>query len=241
MMRRVLAASLFALAALAGVDALADDAPAFKLTTGVYQFSGGGDPSSTAVDINLRNTSDWGNVWIGWFRWPGENFTQTRAGWDNTFDVGPVRVQPSVQTASGGFWGGSINVETGDSWFIGAGLARTNLRPYVNLNFDPNDAWSLSGGYRWSDKRSLALLLVGDNRLNPDERHFHVQYRVPIDGERFLVDVLAKRGLVEGRMIHRFGLTLGYDWPRYFVRLAWDPKVNFTPQDMFRVQAGMRF
>jgi hypothetical protein len=241
-MRRVLATSLCALAAFAGTDAVADDdAPAFKLTTGVYQFSGGGAPSGTAIDLNLRNSSDWGNVWVGWFRWPDESFTQTRAGWDRSFALGPLRVQPSVQAASGGFRGGSINVETGDSWFAGAGLGRTNLRPYVNLNFDPNDAWSLSGGYRWSDKHSLSLLLVGDNRLNPDERHFHVQYRVPVGGNRLLVDVLAKRGLVEGQMIHRVGFTLGYDWPRFFVRVAWDPKVNFTPQDMVRVQAGTRF
>ncbi len=25
-------------------------------------------------------------------------------------------------------------------WFAAAGLGRTNLRPYVNLNFDPNDS-----------------------------------------------------------------------------------------------------
>jgi hypothetical protein len=34
---------------------------------------------------------------------------------------------------------------------------------------------------------------------------------------------------------------VGYDWPTYFVRLAWDPKVNFTPQDMVRLSAGVRF
>ena len=56
-----------------------------------------------------------------------------------------------------------------------------------------------------------------------------------------MTDASSWRGLVDGEMIHRAGLTLGYDWPRYFVRLAWDPKVNFTSQDMLRVQAGTRF
>lgn len=226
---------------LAGHAAAADDSPSFKFTTGVYSFSGGGLPASSALDLNLRASGSFGNAWVGWFRWPHENFSQTRGGWDRTFDFGAVRIQPSVQAASGGFLGGSLYAETGDSWFVGAGIGRTNLRPYVNLNFDPNDAWTLAGGYRWGDSRVLSATLVGDNRQNPDQRHFHVQYRTPLDGNRFLIDVLVKRGIVDGQMIHRMGLTVGYDWPRFFVRASWDPKVNFTSQDMLRVQAGTRF
>jgi hypothetical protein len=237
MMRRAITAALFVGLAQAAV---ADEPPSFKFTTGVYSFSGGGLPASTSLDLNLRASGDFGNAWVGWFRWPHEHFTQTRAGWDRTFDFGVVRIQPSVQAASGGFWGGSLYAETGDSWFAGAGIGRTNLRPYVNLNFDPNDAWTLAGGYRW-DGRLLSATLVGDNRQNPDQRHFHVQYRTPLDGNRFLVDLLVKRGIVDGQMIHRAGVTIGYDWPRFFVRAAWDPKVNFTSQDMLRVQAGARF
>ena len=237
-MKRALAASLLALVAPL---ALADDAPAFKFTAGVYHFSGGGAPASDALDLNLRHSSDFGNVWIGWFRWPHEQFSQTRAGWDRTFDLGAVRVQPSAQLASGGFAGGSLYAETGESWFAGAGIGRTNLRPYANLNFDPNDAWTVAGGYRWADNRSLAFTLVGDNRQNPDQRHFHVQYRTPVAGRRLVVDLLLKRGIVDGAMVHRAGLSVGYDWPRFFVRAAWDPKVNFTAQDMLRVQAGTRF
>src|SRR5207253_3407657 len=94
--KRALAASLLALVAPL---ALADDAPAFKFTAGVYHFSGGGAPASDALDLNLRHSSDFGNVWIGWFRWPHEQFSQTRAGWDRTFDLGAVRVQPSAQLA----------------------------------------------------------------------------------------------------------------------------------------------
>jgi hypothetical protein len=230
-----------ALLALAAPFAVADDSPSFKFTTGVYHFSGGSQPTSDALDVNLRHSSDFGNVWLGWFRWPQDSFTQTRGGWDRTFDLGAVRIQPSLQAASGGFLGGSLYAETGETWFAGAGIGRTNLRPYVNLNFDPNDAWTLAGGYRWSDKQFVSLLLVGDNRQNPDQRHFHVQYRMPAGGNRLLLDVLVKRGSVDGERIRRVGFTAGYDWPRWFVRVAWDPKVNFTPQDMFRLQAGMRF
>jgi hypothetical protein len=42
--------------------------------------------------------------------------------------------------ASGGFWGGRVGTEYGNTFFVGAGIGRTNLRNYFNLNFDPNDA-----------------------------------------------------------------------------------------------------
>jgi hypothetical protein len=214
-------------------------APAFKFTTGLYSSSAGG---GLGLDLNLRHSSDFGNVWLGWFRSPRTDTSQTRAGWDRTFTLGPVRLVPSLQVASGGFVGGSAMVETGDSWFAGVGLGRTNLRNYVNLNFDPNDAWMLSGGYRWADNRSLALQVVRDNRQNPDQQHVHLVWRTPLaNGDRLTVDLLAKSGLVGGTEIHRIGLTVGYDWPRTFVRVAWDPKVNFTPQDMLRLSAGVRF
>jgi hypothetical protein len=216
-----------AIAALAAVAVHAEDgATPFKFTAGIYQLSGGGLPSGPALDVNLRHSSDLGNVWVGWYRAPVLDVSQLRAGWDRTIEVGPVRVMPSLQWATGGFWGGSIAVETGETWFAGVGLGRTNLRPYANLNFDPNDAWMLSGGYR----------------ENPDQQHVHLVYRTPIEGgQRLTVDLLAKRGLVDGAPIRRLGASVAYDWPRTFVRVAWDPKVNFSAQNMLRLSAGLRF
>jgi len=214
----------------------------FKLTTGLYQLTGGGLPSGPGLDVNLRASSDFGNAWVGWFRSPVLEVTQTRAGWDRTFNLGSVRFMPSLQVASGGFWGGSASLEAGSTWFAGVGLGRTNLRNYVNLNFDPNDAWMLSGGYRWGDNHSLVLQMVRDNRLNPDQQHVHLVYRTPIaDDQRLTLDLLSKKGLVAGVPIQRLGLSVAYDWPSYFVRVAWDPQVNFTPQDMLRLSVGMRF
>lgn len=217
-------------------------APAFKLTMGLYQSTGGGEASSDSTDINLRHSSTLGNLWYGRYVAPARELVQDRVGWDRTFPVGPVRIQPSAQLATGGAWNGSVGVETGEDWYIGAGLGRTNLRETVNLNFDPNDSYSLSGGYRWAEGASLGFVLVRDNRLNPDQQHLHLIYRTPLpDGHRLTADLLVKRGLVEDEMIERTGLSVAYDWPRWFVRLAYDPKVNFTPQDMWRLSFGTRF
>lgn len=232
--------------------AFAQDAEtqAWKFTLGMYPQHGGNAPAVNGTDLNLRYSATWGNSWVGFSQSQatGADATSThqvRAGWDATWPLGPEnawRLQPSLQMASGGFWGGSLMVETGERWFAGAGLGRTNLRPYVNLNFDPNDAWMLSGGYRWGDSRSLSALVVRDNRQNPDQQHIHLVYRTPVaEGQRLTLDVLHKRGLVEGQWVRRVGASVTYDWPQWFVRLAYDPKANFGPQDMWRLSTGVRF
>lgn len=227
---------LFAVAALlvAGPVHAGDDP--FKLTAGYYRMSENGN----AVDVNLRHSSDYGNAWLGYFRAPAIEARQWRAGWDRSFGEA-VRLQPSVQVASGGFVGGSLNVETGSTWVAGAGLGRTNLRPYYNLNFDPNDSWTLLAAYRADGGRSLSASYVRDNRQNPDQQHFHLTLREPVgESRRLTVDVLYKRGLVDGSRIARAGATVTWDWAKYFVRLAYDPKTNFTLDDAWRLSVGIR-
>jgi hypothetical protein len=227
--------------------------PSFKLTAGSYGINGGGQTAARGLDVNLRNTSKLGNLWVGWYVQPAVNNDETtrqkqwRTGWDNTFNTGRVRVQPTLQAASGGFWGASFGVETGDTWYVGAGLGRTNLRPYVNLNFDPNDALMASGGYRWSAHQSLGFQWVRDNRLNPDQRHFHAIYRQGLsEHERVTFDVLSKAGSVTDSMgnvqkISKLGLSATYDWHEKFVRLSYDPNANFGVQNMWRFSLGTRF
>ncbi len=219
-----------------------DSPPApFKLTVGGYRVSAGDQPAGPGLDVNLRYAYGSGKVWVGWFRSPVVGFSQLRTGWDRTVTIGPVRLLPSLQAASGGFVGGSIALETGDSWFVGAGLGRTNLHDYVNLNFDPNDSYTAYGGYRWPDSSALSLQLVRDNRLHPDQ-HVHLIWSQPLpEGKRLIVDVLAKQGTVNGQVIRRTGVSVGFDWTTWFVRTAWDPQVNFTPQNMLRVSTGVRF
>jgi len=235
---------LLAFALTAGIAHAEDaDERPFKFTAGEYLLSGGGQPSDHALDLNLRNTSGLGNVWVGWYREHASGFSQWRTGWDRSFDLGAVRVQPSLQLASGGFRGGSVYVEAGQDWVAGAGLGRTNLHPYANLNFDPNDAITLAAGRHWEGGDALMLQLIADNREHPDQRHLHLNWRGSRPGhERLTLDLLAKQGtLDDGQHIRRLGVSATYDWPRWFVRVAWDPKVNFTPQDMLRLSGGARF
>jgi hypothetical protein len=47
--------------------------------------------------------------------------------------------------------------------------------------------------------------------------------------------------LTGGRSGDRLGLAVSYDWPRYFVRLSYDTKLNLTPVDTLRFSAGVKF
>ena len=217
--------------------------PHYKFTTGYYSSTGGGLPHDQGVDLNVRRASTTGNAWLAWYRSPVQDVSQPRLGWDNQFELtSHWRLQPSMQIASGGFLGGSIYAETGKNWVAGAGLGRTNLRPYVNLNFDPNDAWTAAAGYRWNSQQSLLLQVVRDNRNNPDQQNMHMIYRMPLpEGHRVVIDVTHKSGTVDDQFIRKSGLSIAYDWPTVFVHVAYDPYVNFTPQKMWRASVGTRF
>jgi hypothetical protein len=211
----------------------------YKATAGLYRYSG----AQYALDLNLRYTSaSFGNVWVGYFDSRDLDERQGRAGWDRVWIFDPVRLLLTAQVASTGFVGGAFAAEIGAPFFVGAGLGRTNLKPYVNLNFDPNDAYLISAGWRGAAGRVAMIQYIRDNRDNPDQRNTHLIYRTPLpDGSRLVVDVLYKQGFVEGQMIRKWGAGIGVDWRRWFARVAWDPDQNFTPLDMWRFSVGARF
>jgi len=83
---------------------------------------------------------------------------------------------------------------------------------------------------------------VRDNRLSPDQRHLHAYWRQPMpDGQRLTLDLLYKEGLVDDRMIQRWGASATYDWPRFLLRVAYDPKANFGRDNLWRFSVGARF
>ncbi len=217
-------------------DAAASRDRLWKLTFGHYLY---GDYS--AGDINLRWRRGETDAWFGVYT--DEVFgTQGRAGFDTSIDLAKsIQLQPSLQLATRGFVGGSLNLQAGEEWFGLAGIGRTNLKPYFNLNFDPNDALTLGVGHRGADDRVYTLFLVADDRLHTHQQDWHLNARVPVGDMRLTLDVLRKSGLSDVGPITAWGFSATWDWPAWFLRLARDPYQNFSAQSAWRLGAGRRF
>ena len=221
----------------------------FKFTLGRYRLASE-TGSFVGTDLNLRWRRDGRNLWLGVYqdRAMGREF---RAGYDDQWvlrddPVLPVQLQPSLQLASGGFVGGSLSVQVGSPFYAQVGIGRTNLRPYANLNFDPNDAVSAALGWQGAGGRQLQLLVIADDRLGTAQQHHHLMLRWPLlvdssDPLRLTLDLLHKQGLGDTGAVSAWGWTLGLDGKFWFARLARDPKQNFSAQDAWRMSAGRRF
>ena len=219
----------------------ADAAPAgserhWKLTFGDYQYS-----TYSGGDVNLRWQHSDTHAWIGLYS--DHVFgTQGRAGADTSIDLTRyIQLQPSVQVATLGFLGGSLNLQAGNEWFALAGIGRTNLKPYFNLNFDPNDALTFGAGHRSDDGSIYTLFVVADDRLHTRQRDWHLNARFPVRNMRATFDLLRKSGMSDAGYITAWGCSATWDWPAWFLRVARDPYQNFSAQSAWRFAGGVRF
>ena len=230
---------------------VADPAPGLgelKLTLGRYRLSGP-DGTGWGDDINLRWRRDGRSLWLGVYR-DGDVGRQLRLGWDDqwalpalpTLPSLPLQLLPSLQAASGGFFGGSLAVQAGEPFYAQLGLGRTNLLPYANLNFDPNDAITLALGWQGEGGRQAALSVIADDRLGTGQQHHHLTLRWPVPaGLRLSADLLHKQGMGDSGAVNAWGWTLGLDGQQWFARVARDPKQNFSSLDAWRFSGGWRF
>jgi hypothetical protein len=216
------------------------EAIAYKLTPSFYSTSN----QPNAYDVNLRANLGSHAAWVGFYRRANE-FQQLRFGYENTISLPFGHLTPSIQYATRGFLGGSLNAEIGDRYFGLLGIGRTNLNDYFNLNFDPNDAVLIGGGTRALPNTTLSVFQIRDDRLGTGQRVLHASARVKTDVHtRWTIDVFYKEGRAAAEdevSVHGTGVAVTYDFDRYFVRLASDPHVNFTKDHMVRVAAGIRF
>jgi hypothetical protein len=215
-----------------------DPAPTrdWKLTLGDYRYA-----QYSGHDFNLRWHRSDTNAWVGIYT-DREFGTQGRAGMDTSIDLAEsFQLQPSLQIATLGFVGGSLTIQAGKEWFGLAGIGRTNLRPYFNLNFDPNDAITLGAGHHGNDGSVYTLFVVADDRLHTQQRDWHLNARIPVRDMRATLDLTRKSGLSEAGPIKAWGFTVNWDWPAWFLRVARDPKENFSAQDAWRFAGGVRF
>lgn len=222
-----------------GAEIAPDEAWSFKLTPSYYSTT----HETAATDLNLRANNGPHALWLGYYQ-RGNEFEQLRTGYEYTAQYSLLQIVPSLQLASHDFVGGSLNARIGDAVYALLGLGRTNARDYYNLNFDPNDYVVYGLGTRLLPHSDLSLFTVRDDRLHTGQRVTHVVWRLtPGDGERWTVDVSGKRGRatpdddeVSGR-----AWALTYDHKAFFVRLAYDRKVNFSNANQTRGSLGIRF
>jgi len=225
----------------ASASAAADDSSSgnidYKLTASYYNTD-----SDKAGDINLRAHTGAHTAWLGHYQ-DDTGFRQARAGYEYAEDEGVLRVTWSAQAATRGFVGGSATAEIGGDTFAIAGIGRTNLHDYYNLNFDPNDAWTAGIGSRAIDNTELSLFRVQDDRTNSRQRVTHAVVRYKFAGEqRLTLDASYKNGFgSDGIYYNGYGISAAYDYQRWFVRLAEDQHANFSHDNMLRLSTGVRF
>jgi hypothetical protein len=212
--------------------------PANKLTLAFYDFSSG----KKGFDVNLRHTFKSSTGWVAAYH-QTDGFDQARVGYEYDYHGDWLTVVPSVQAATHGFVGGTLYGEVGRQFFGIGGMGRTNLHPYWNLGFDPNDYVQFGAGYRDAAGNTVSVNAIHDNRLDTGQTNTHLYFRRYLpDTWRLTVDVVNERGNGDdGLVVRAWAVSVEVDWRRWFLRVAEDPHVNYTPDRQLRVATGMRF
>jgi hypothetical protein len=217
-----------------------DDAQwAFKLTPSLYAAKN----ETTAADVNLRGNLGNHTTWIGQYV-RGNAYQQTRWGYEYNANFAWGQMVPSLQIASKGFAGASLNFQIGGPTYLITGLGRTNLKDYYNLTFDPNDSYVIGFGSKLIKNHVFNLFAVKDNRLHTGQVVTHGVWRWQLnDAERLVLDVSHKSGRLtqDTPVLHGNGISMSYDFGNQFIKLAREQKVNFSDQDQTRISAGIRF
>lgn len=208
-----------------------------KLTMGVYSTSG-----QSTVDVNARYSEGPWTGWLGWYG-PQPDASQGRAGLEYDVHRPRMLLVPSLQVASASFVGGSVYSEIGQTVYLVAGASRTNLKPYINLNFDPNESWQLGAGAHFRRDDGVAAYTVWDNRLHTAQQNSHAVLRYYLARRgRLMLDVSYKSGRGDtGVFVRGAAVATEIDWRRWFAKAARDAHVNYSPDTMWRFGGGLRF
>ena len=212
----------------------------WKLTPSYYANS----DDTHARDVNLR--ADFGDqrAWIGDYR-DSQGYHQSRAGFDAVTQVGIVNFDFSGQYATGGFWGGSVTTQIGsDANYAIVGWGRTNLHPYYNLNFDPNDAITVGFGTKALARGLEAQLYhIWDDRLPTRQHVTHLLMHYALtEQSRCSLDLSYKHGLADPQTyVHGYAIAATYAWHHVFARFAYDQHANFNVPNQKRISVGLLF
>jgi len=212
--------------------------PSNKVTLAYYHFSSG----KLGVDANFRHTFGSSTAWIGVYH-ENDGFDQARVGYEYDYHSHWLTLVPSVQAATHDFVGATIYSEVGVHLFGIGGFGRTNLQPYWNLGFDPNDYIQAGAGYRDAAGNAIEAYAIHDDRLGTGQTNTHVTLRRYLpDTWRLTLDVVNERGRGEGDIdVNSWAVSVDANWRRWFVRVAEDPHVNYTADHQVRIAGGCRF
>lgn len=215
----------------------------WKLSIARYSDSEAG----SATDVNLRGSHGSTTFWLGHYDTlgAGDGFRQARMGIEQNIATGLGRIVPGLQIAGGGFVNYSLTLEVGNAMIKPiVGVSRTNEKRFFNINFDPNDSVQFGAAVDLPDGRRLLGYAVRDDRISVGQQITHFVYREPFQGGRRLVfDVFHRSGPTDDPRyrISAWGSSLTFDLAPYSIRLVYDPKVNFTLSNMWRLTAAYRF
>jgi len=239
---KTLVALACSLTLLAGVARAQEGATAppltNKLTLAYYDFSSG----MQGVDVNLRHSFSTTTGWVGVYR-QGDGFNQLRGGYEYDYKHGWLTLVPSAQVASHGFLGATVYGEAGRALYAIGGAGRTNLHPYWNLGFDPNDYVQFGAGYRNAAGDVASVFAIHDVRLGTGQTNTHVYLRRYLPHAwRLTLDLVREHGTGDENLVVRsWSASLDVDYRRWFVRVAGDPHVNYTADNQIRLAGGVRF
>ena len=217
----------------------ADASWAFKLTPSFYATQ----HETNAADVNLRGNLDNHTTWIGQYV-RGNEYQQTRWGYEYNANFAWGQMVPSLQLATKGFAGASVNFQIGGPTYLITGLGRTNLKDYYNLTFDPNDSYVIGLGTKLIKNHTLNVFTVKDNRLNTGQTVTHGNWRWQISStQRLVIDLSHKSGRLtaDATPLKGNAISINYDQGPHFIKWAKEQKVNFSDHDQQRISAGIRF
>ncbi|MEZ0232269.1 MAG: hypothetical protein ACAH12_05480 [Methylophilaceae bacterium] len=216
-----------------------EEKSAYKITLSDYAAK-----DLRAQDLNARTTIKNQEMWIGYYHDDASGFEQTRLGYERYDENEFLKLTTTVQAATHDFLGLALLSEIGGSVHGILGVSRTNLKPFDNINFDPNDSLTYGAGIEFSKNNDIAAYRVRDNREIKGQQIDHIlMHYVTQTGNKTTFDLFNKSGTadIDGKSISATGAAFTYDWPKYFIRAAYDPKVNFTQSYMTRLSIGMYF
>ena len=209
-----------------------------KLTFGIY-FT----PGSRAYDLNLRHRFGPFTAWIAGFYDPRSN-KLLRVGAQYDYKKAWLHLVPTLEVSTTRAMSGSLYSELGSGNTVAiVGVSRTNLRAFFDLFWDPGDAVQLGFAHRLSSYDSISAYTIFDVRLHTQQQNTHIVWRHKLNRNNGITfDGLFKSGHTEtGEFIHRVGIGVYYDRPKWFWKLYYDPHVNFTNQTMVRSGIGLKF